>query len=88
LRFLHLDKNNLLSQSLSKVISKGLGLVGAESLPGGLYRPRRIALRTLTFLPIRYSAISSMADLVFIKDASGKLKRIILLDREDGFNVL
>lgn len=88
MRFLQLDKSNLLSQSLSRVMSIGLGLVGAESLLGGLRRPRRIALQTWTFLLIRYSDISSMADLVSIRDASGKLERMILLDREDAFNDL
>ena len=82
------DKSKLLSQSLSRVMSMGLGPVGAESLPGGLCFPRRIALCILTFLPIRYSDISSMADLVSIRDASGKLNRMILLDQEDGFNSL
>ena len=69
-------------------MSMGLGLVGAESMPKGLHRHRQIALWTWTFLLISYSDISSMADLVSIRDASGKLKRMTLLDREDGFNNL
>ena len=82
-----MDKSNLLSQSLSKVMSMGLCLVGAESLPGGLRLPRRIVLCILILLPIRYLDISSIADLVSIKDASGKLNRMILLDRDDGFKL-
>ena len=44
---------------------------------------------TNTDLPIRYSDISSLADLVFTKDALGGLKKNdSVTDREDGLDVV
>ena len=61
----------------------GRGLVNAESLSGDLRCPGRTALRIFTVLPMRNSVISSIADLVSIRDISDKLNRMILFDREN-----